>query len=160
MIAGMSVKAQLVRTRDASEIVNFMERKLFVLEDLVKHPRVQAHISHIRRDMKTFYCALPRAELHRARLVQLNILRQMSVPISTLIRENMQLESGHIIPLHSGPNDQKLGATTYFQSGDVIKTGSITIAGPDLSGVEQESTPSSNLFRKEDTSSSGPSRVV
>jgi hypothetical protein len=153
----MSVKAQLLRTSDASEIVNLMEHKLFALEGLVKHPRVQAHISHIRRDMKSFYCALPRAELHRARLVQLNILRQMSVPISTLICENMQLESGHVIPLHSGPMDKKLGTTTYFhKNGEVFKTGSITIAGPNLSDAEQEAVPNSNLFRKEGAYLPGP----
>jgi hypothetical protein len=130
----MVMKAHLARTSDGVEVVRSLNARLKDLESITKNPRTKEDVSRIRQHVESFYSGLTKAELYRVRTTYLNILRRMLIPVSTLISDDVQLESGHTIPLRQGRTGRQLGDVVYFRkNGQIARTSRILIAGSDFS---------------------------
>lgn len=108
------MKANLLRIGSVRDIVTVMNDKLNLLQRLFTNPHMREDISRVRSAMSIFYGSLSDGALSRVRSSQINVLRGIVVPVSTLINEGLQLETGHIVPKKTGPNTSKLGSHFSF----------------------------------------------
>lgn len=120
----MAVKVQLLRVDHAKDLARVLDCKLLLIQNMFANPMLKDEIGRTRSAIDVFYGALNCAELDRVRRTLLNSFRLVCVPVSILINEGIQLESGHIIPRKSGANSQRLGSYLRFQ-----KDGSIGLCG-------------------------------
>lgn len=144
--ACMSFKASLLRVDAAQDLVQVIDEKIELVQDLFTNPHMKDEIGRIRSAMKVFYGSVSAGGLNRIRCSQLNTFRTLSFPIGTLVNEGVQLETGHIIPRKSGGNSGNLGQCKKFGNDVAQKQERIPLADMDPNSHTLKPVRGENVF--------------
>lgn len=110
----MAVKVQLTQLDTATDMLFVLNRKMLLLQELFRNPLVKQDICRRRNAVNVFYRSLWVAELHRVRTTVLNSFRGVCAPVSVLVNEGVQFESGRTVARMTGPNFKNLGLCRIF----------------------------------------------
>lgn len=133
------------------DLVTIMNDKLVILENMFANPHTREDINRVRSAMSVFYGSLSLGALNRVRSSQINSLRAIVVPVSTLINEGLQLESGHLIPRKFGPNTARLGSySTFGTDGTKSELPSILLVDAETGRLDNAKPPviGENVFER------------
>lgn len=128
----MSLKAIVFRIVESLEMIKTLERKLSTLAGMTTNPHTKDEIKRLRGALEVFYGSRDVGAISRARYTVLTEFRCLTQPVKTLIREGMQLDSGHLVPRVSPQNVWCLGeSTSFIGGGSTTGSSSLPIAkGP------------------------------
>ena len=126
------ISSQLLRATPApSRVAGLPATKLSSLASLLRDVRLREEATRIHNAVGVFYSALPPGEAARLRFAALASLADVPrPPVDALVRELLQLPSGHLAPPPQGAGRRSLGLVRVFDdAGEVRSEYTIAVAG-------------------------------
>lgn len=141
-VAGLC--SQLLRaTPVASAVVALPGTKLAALSALLRDVRLREEASRIDKAVAVFYSSLPPGEAARLRAATLAAAADVPrPPVDALVREHLQMPSGHLAPPPQGAGRRSLGLVRVYDAAGVVRFEyTVAVAGhtafDELAGEEE-----------------------
>lgn len=129
-VAGLC--SQLLRaTPAASAVVALPGTKLAALAALLRDVRLREEASRIDKAVAVFYSSLPPGEAARLRAAALAAAADVPrPPVDALVRERLQMPSGHLAPPPQGAGRRSLGLVRVYDAAGVVRSEyTVAVAG-------------------------------
>lgn len=130
VVAGLS--SQLLRATPAAvAVVGLPATKLLALSSLLRDVRLREEASRIHKAVAVFYSSLPPGEAARLRFAALAAVGDVPrPPVDALVRERLQMPSGHLAPPPQGAGRRSLGLVRVYDSAGVVRSEyTVAVAG-------------------------------
>lgn len=130
VVAGLC--SQLLRATPAgAAVVALPATKLSALSALLRDVRLREEASRIDKAVAVFYSSLPPGEAARLRFAALAAVADVPrPPVDALVRERLQMPSGHLAPPPQGAGRRSLGLVRVYDPAGVVRSEyTVAVAG-------------------------------
>lgn len=124
--------SQLLRATPAAvAVVALPATKLTTLASLLRDVRLREEASRIHKAVAVFYSSLPPGEAARLRFAALAAAADVPrPPVDALVRERLQIPSGHLAPPPQGAGRRSLGLVRVYDPVGVVRSEyTVAVAG-------------------------------